>query len=188
VLRQHGKRLQILHLYLTANRFTRWQWYYNKTQHTNNTHHTKITHIIKNNTTIKRNTVHTMNTLHRMKIQQLQLQYAKINTLHSYNNMKMKNKVCDFLIRILEPGDRLVPPGTSVINWPIIHALGDYEDREFCGMMTGRGARSTRRKPCPSAILSATNPTWPDLARTRVTVMGSQRLTVWFMARTIVIV
>jgi hypothetical protein len=21
--------------------FTRWQWYYNKTQHTNNTHHTK---------------------------------------------------------------------------------------------------------------------------------------------------
>jgi hypothetical protein len=42
--------------------FTRWQCYYNKTQHTNNTHHTKISHIIQNNTTIKRNTVHKIHT------------------------------------------------------------------------------------------------------------------------------
>jgi hypothetical protein len=31
--------------------FTRWQWYYNKTQHTN-------THITQNNTTLKQNTAH----------------------------------------------------------------------------------------------------------------------------------
>jgi hypothetical protein len=32
--------------------FTRWQCYYNKTQHTNNTHHTK------QHTTLKQNTTH----------------------------------------------------------------------------------------------------------------------------------
>jgi hypothetical protein len=54
----------------------RWQWYYNKTQHTNNTSH-KITH--KQNTAHKvtqtiKGTLHTMNT---MQIQ-LQLQLNKL--------------------------------------------------------------------------------------------------------------
>jgi hypothetical protein len=43
--------------------FTRWPWYYSKTQHTNNT-------TIKRNTAHK--TTHTINTLHRMKINQSQ--------------------------------------------------------------------------------------------------------------------
>jgi hypothetical protein len=41
------------------------------------------------------------------------------------------------------------PLGTSVTNWPIVPAPGDYEDGEFGGMMIGRGNRSIRRKPAP---------------------------------------
>jgi hypothetical protein len=30
------------------------------------------------------------------------------------------------------------------------------------GMKIGRGNRSTRKKPCPNATLSTSNPTWPE--------------------------
>jgi hypothetical protein len=39
--------------------------------------------------------------------------------------------------------------------------IDDYE--AFGVMRIGRGNRSTRKKTCPSATLSTTNPTWPDL-------------------------
>jgi hypothetical protein len=45
------------------------------------------------------------------------------------------------------------PLGTSATNWPIVHivpAPGDCEDGEFCENKTGRGNRSTRRKPAPA--------------------------------------
>jgi hypothetical protein len=53
--------------------FNRWQWYYNKTQHTNNTHQTKQHTTLKQNTSYKttqtiKDTLHTMNTI------QIQLQ------------------------------------------------------------------------------------------------------------------
>jgi hypothetical protein len=35
-------------------------------------------------------------------------------------------------------GVQLGPLGTSVINWPIVPALSDYDDGEFCGMTIGR--------------------------------------------------
>jgi hypothetical protein len=36
-------------------------------------------------------------------------------------------------------------------SWPIVHAPGDCEDGEVCGMNDfGRGNRSTRRKHAPS--------------------------------------
>jgi hypothetical protein len=41
------------------------------------------------------------------------------------------------------------PPTTSATNWPIVHGPGDYEAGEFGGTMTGKGNRSTRRKPAP---------------------------------------
>jgi hypothetical protein len=49
--------------------FTRWQWYYNKTQHTNNTAHSnKTTQTIKD-------TLHTMNTTQiQLQLRQIQLQ------------------------------------------------------------------------------------------------------------------
>jgi hypothetical protein len=62
--------------------FTRWQWYYNKTQHTNNTSHTTM----KRNTACK--TTHTINTLHRMNTT-IQLQLYKlvlINISRLYTN------------------------------------------------------------------------------------------------------
>jgi hypothetical protein len=46
-------------------------------------------------------------------------------------------------------GVQLGPLGTSATNRPIIPAPGDYEAGEFGGMITGRGNRSTRRKPAP---------------------------------------
>jgi hypothetical protein len=49
-------------------------------------------------------------------------------------------------------GGQLGPLGTSATNWPIAPAPADYEDREFVGMMIGRGNRSTRRKPAPVPI------------------------------------
>jgi hypothetical protein len=59
--------------------FTRWQWYYNKTQHTNNTSH-KILHHAKKNTAHKttqtiKDTLHAMNTMQiQLQLQQIQLQ------------------------------------------------------------------------------------------------------------------
>jgi hypothetical protein len=44
--------------------------------------------------------------------------------------------------------------GTTATNTPIVPAAGDYDDGKIGGIMTGRGNRSTRRKP-----LSTTNPT-----------------------------
>jgi hypothetical protein len=38
--------------------FTRWQWYYNKTQHKNNTHHTQTKHSTQNYTDNKGHTTH----------------------------------------------------------------------------------------------------------------------------------
>jgi hypothetical protein len=44
-------------------------------------------------------------------------------------------------------GEQLGPLGTSVTNWPIVPAPGDYDDGEFGGMMIGKGNRGTWRKP-----------------------------------------
>jgi hypothetical protein len=44
-------------------------------------------------------------------------------------------------------GVQLGPLGASATSWPMVPAPGDYDDVEFGGMMTGKGNRSTRRKP-----------------------------------------
>jgi hypothetical protein len=54
---------------------------------------------------------------------------------------------------------KLGPLGTSATEWSSVPAPGDYDDGELGGMKIGRGNRSTRRKTCPSATLSTTNPT-----------------------------
>jgi hypothetical protein len=49
--------------------------------------------------------------------------------------------------------------GTVANNSPIVLAPGDDDDGEIGGMI-GRGYRSTRKKKtCPNAALSTTNPT-----------------------------
>jgi hypothetical protein len=55
-------------------------------------------------------------------------------------------------------GVQMGPLGTSATEWPIVPALGDYDDGEFGEIKIGRGNRSTRRKTCPSATLYTTNP------------------------------
>jgi hypothetical protein len=49
-----------------------------------------------------------------------------------------------FLIPIVWGGVQMGPLGTSVTEWPIVPAPGDYDDGEFCGIKIGRGNRSTR--------------------------------------------
>jgi hypothetical protein len=44
------------------------------------------------------------------------------------------------------------PLGMSATQWPIVPAPGDYDDGAFGGMKTGRGNRSTRRKPAPAPL------------------------------------
>jgi hypothetical protein len=61
--------------------------------------------------------------------------------------------------------------------------IDDGDCGAFGGMLIGRGNRSTRRKPAPSATLSTTNPTWPDWAWTWAAAVGSRRLTPWAMVR-----
>jgi hypothetical protein len=78
-----------------------------------------------------------------------------------------------FLIGIVGGGVQLGPLGTAATNRPIVPAPGDYDDGEICGMMIGSGKQSTRRKTCPSAALSTTNP----ICSNRAAAVGCQRLT-----------
>jgi hypothetical protein len=48
--------------------------------------------------------------------------------------------------------------GTAATNRPIVLALGDYDDGEIGGIMTGRGNRSTRRKPAPVPLCPPQTP------------------------------
>jgi hypothetical protein len=64
---------------------------------------------------------------------------------------------------------------TAATYWPIVSAPGDYDNGEIGGM-TGRGNRSTRRRPAPVPLCP---PQTPHAARTRTraAAVGSQRLT-----------
>jgi hypothetical protein len=53
-----------------------------------------------------------------------------------------------FFIIIVGGGIQWGSLGTAATNKPIVPAPGDYDDGEIGGM-TGRGNRSTRRKPAP---------------------------------------
>jgi hypothetical protein len=68
---------------------------------------------------------------------------------------------CISLIRLINwnSGVHLGPLGPAATNMPIVATPGDY-DGEIGGMMIDRGNRSTlKKKICPSATLSTTNPT-----------------------------
>jgi hypothetical protein len=80
--------------------------------------------------------------------------------------------------RILWGGVRLGPRGTAATIWPNAPAHNDE-----CGAvsrMSGRGNRSTRRKPAPVPLCPPQILTW---ARSRAAVVGSRRLSAWAMAR-----
>jgi hypothetical protein len=73
----------------------------------------------------------------------------------------------------------LGPLGTSATEWPIVPAPGDCDDDdgEFGGMKTGRGNRSTRRKPTPAPLCPPQIAHDQTQAQTRAASVGSQRLT-----------
>jgi hypothetical protein len=78
-------------------------------------------------------------------------------------------------------GVELCPLGNAGTNRLIVPAPSDY-DGEIGGMMTGRGNRSTRRKPAPVPLCP---PQTPHAARTRTraAAVGSQKLTASSTAR-----
>jgi hypothetical protein len=107
-----------------------------------------------------------------------------------YVNMQVNGELWEtpwpssFLIGIVGGGVQLGPRGTVATIRPIVPAVGDYDDGEICGMI-GRGNRSTRRKPAPVPLCPLQT---PHAARTRTwaTAVGSQRLTTWAMALSLV--
>jgi hypothetical protein len=72
---------------------------------------------------------------------------------------------------------RLSLLGTSAAIWPIVPAPNDNECGAVGGMRTGRGNRSTRRKPTPVPLCLPQIPRDLTWARTRVGGVGSRRLT-----------
>jgi hypothetical protein len=58
-----------------------------------------------------------------------------------------------FLIGIVGGGVQLGLLSTAATSRPIVPAPGDYDDGEIAGM-TGRGIRSTRRRPAPVPLCS----------------------------------
>ncbi|PNF28135.1 hypothetical protein B7P43_G07580 [Cryptotermes secundus] len=48
----------------------------------------------------------------------------------------------------------------AATDWPIVPALGEYDDGEFGGIKIGRGNRSARRKPSPEPLCPSQIP--PD--------------------------
>jgi hypothetical protein len=53
----------------------------------------------------------------------------------------------------------LGPLGTAATNRPIVFTPGDYDDREFGGIMIGMGNRSTReKKPAPVPLCPPETP------------------------------
>jgi hypothetical protein len=55
-------------------------------------------------------------------------------------------------------GVQLGPLGTAATDGPTVPAPGDYDDGEIGGMMTGRGNRSTWRKPAPMQLCPPQTP------------------------------
>jgi hypothetical protein len=64
------------------------------------------------------------------------------------------------------------PLGTSATEWHIVPAPGDCDDGEFGGMKTGRGNRSTRRKPAPAPLCPPQIPLTSSVATGRGTHAG----------------
>jgi hypothetical protein len=53
---------------------------------------------------------------------------------------------------------QLGPLGIAATDRPIVPVPGDFDDAETGGMMTGRGNRSTRRKPAPVPLCPPQTP------------------------------
>jgi hypothetical protein len=89
-----------------------------------------------------------------------------------------------FLFESWEVESTLGPRGTTAMYWPIVPVPGYCEDGEVGGMKCGwQGKPKYSEKTCPGAILSTTNPTCQNRARTQAAAVGSQRLTASAIAR-----
>jgi hypothetical protein len=79
-----------------------------------------------------------------------------------------------FLIHLVGGGVKLGPLGTAATDWPIVPALGDYDDGEYGVMKIGRGNRSTRRKAAPVPLSPPQIPLDQTWDQTRAAAVGRQ--------------
>jgi hypothetical protein len=70
------------------------------------------------------------------------------------------HRVLIFLTGIVGGGVQLGPLGTAATNRPIVPTPDDYDDGEIGGM-SGKGNRSTRRKPVPVPLCPPQTPHVP---------------------------
>jgi hypothetical protein len=79
----------------------------------------------------------------------------------------------------------LSPLGTAAIIGLLYQPqmTDDGDCGAISGMKIGKGNRSTRRKPVPAPLCPPQIPHDLTRARTRTAAVGSQRLTVWAVAR-----
>jgi hypothetical protein len=84
-----------------------------------------------------------------------------------------------FLFFITLSGVGLSPLGTAATTGLLYQPqmIDDGDCGEIGGMKTGRGNRSTRRKPAPAPLCLPQIPHDQTRARTRAAAVGSRRLT-----------
>jgi hypothetical protein len=83
-----------------------------------------------------------------------------LETFHT--NSEYRNQIAFFFLLLLFlSGVRVSSLGTAATTGLLCqqHMIDDGDCGVTGGMKIGRGNRSTRRKPCPSATLSTTNHT-----------------------------
>jgi hypothetical protein len=80
---------------------------------------------------------------------------------------------------------RLSPLGTSATNWPIVPAPDDrwWVSNSSRWNENCRGKLKYSQKTYPSATLSTTNSTWPDLGSNPGCRGGKPAITAWAMTR-----
>jgi hypothetical protein len=82
-------------------------------------------------------------------------------------------------LTILNSSLFIIPLGTPVNIWPTVPVPGHDDDERGAvdGIRTGRGNRSTRRKPAPVTICPPQIPSELTWDRARAAAVGSRRLT-----------
>jgi hypothetical protein len=91
------------------------------------------------------------------------LQYYHVYFLLSFV-MEMQYVFCDvYFFLVSWVGLRLSPLGTSATNWPTVPGLDNKWMWSSRWNENWQGKPKYSEKTCPSATLSTTNPTWPDL-------------------------
>jgi hypothetical protein len=105
---------------------------------------------------------------------------APLNSIRIYQSVWKITHLYSYLLCYCYYGVRLCLCGTAAANGPTVHPPDDtWVNIEQRWNDTDRENWRTRRKICPSATLSTTNPKWTNGA----SAVRDRRLNTWAMAR-----